>query len=154
MFLEQTRSGLTSISESLGDRFSTGSIHLISGASSRAFAGAVLMPATVIKTRFESNLFKYTSVIGAIKNITQTEGLRGLFSGLGATTLRCTTRFLMMDRDAPYAGIYVYFYEQYKQWVGGNVEVSITTRNMVSGALAGVSATLLTQPFGMRVFFF
>lgn len=52
----------------------------------------------------QSGRFGYGSVYGALKNIYQTEGVRGMFSGLTATLLR----------DAPFSGIYLMFYTQTK----------------------------------------
>jgi solute carrier family 25 protein 38 len=79
--------------------------NLTTGAIARASAGFVLMPMTVIKVRYESNLYAYQSLFGAGKDILRTEGLRGFFSGFGATAIR----------DAPYAGLHVLFYEQLKK---------------------------------------
>lgn len=82
----------------------------------------------------------------------RTEGVRGFFSGFGATAIR----------DAPYAGLYVLFYEQCKkklslvaqkvpvggdessQGMKGSTSVSI---NFGSGMLAAGLATALTNPF-------
>jgi len=78
--------------------------NLTTGAVARASAGFILMPMTIIKVRYESNLYAYKSILGAGRDILHTEGLRGFFSGFGATAIR----------DAPYAGLYVLFYEQLK----------------------------------------
>ena len=75
--------------------------NLLTGASARVFAGVVLMPVTVIKVRYESDFYAYKSMVGASRSIYASEGLRGFFAGFGATAIR----------DAPYAGLYVVFYE-------------------------------------------
>jgi solute carrier family 25, member 38 len=75
--------------------------NLLTGASARVFAGLVLMPVTVIKVRYESDFYNYKSILSAARSIYSTEGLKGFFSGFGATAVR----------DAPYAGLYVLFYE-------------------------------------------
>lgn len=54
----------------------------------------------------QSGRFGYGSVYGALKSIYQTEGARGMFSGLTATLLR----------DAPFSGIYLMFYTQTKNF--------------------------------------
>jgi len=77
------------------------------GSSSRAFAGAVMIPFTVIKTRFESNSYTYTNTYQAFKNILKLEGFRGLTSGLGPT----------LFRDVPFSGLYLMFYEHLKSLV-------------------------------------
>lgn len=75
----------------------------------RAFAGFILMPISVIKVRFESNMYNYRSLAEASADIFKKEGGRGFFSGFGATALR----------DAPYAGIQVALYESTKALLGG-----------------------------------
>ncbi len=83
--------------------------------------------------------------------ILKSEGIRGFFSGFGATAAR----------DAPYAGLYVLFYEQSKRRLSqiqsaaaSSVEVlglSSTSKsvpiNFLSGALAAGLATAITNPF-------
>jgi solute carrier family 25, member 38 len=109
------------------------------------------MPMTVIKVRYESNLYAYRSIISAGKDILKSEGIKGFFSGFGATTIR----------DAPYAGLYVLFYEQSKRRLSllaqrgpitmrqetdmaGSTSASI---NFVSGVVAAGVATTITNPF-------
>ncbi|KAI8982606.1 hypothetical protein BDB01DRAFT_843451 [Pilobolus umbonatus] len=68
----------------------------------------------------------------------------GLFAGYGATFIR----------DAPFAGIYLFFYEGCKSW-GNNylsshhLTVANAAVNMGSGIIAGMAATCTTQPFDM-----
>jgi solute carrier family 25, member 38 len=125
--------------------------NLITGAIARASAGFVLMPMTVIKVRYESNLYGYRSIAGAGKDILKREGLKGFFSGFGATAIR----------DAPYAGLYVLFYEQLKKRlslltqkvpVPGKVDARMTgstsaSINFGSGVIAAGLATAITNPF-------
>jgi solute carrier family 25 protein 38 len=125
--------------------------NLTTGAIARASVGFVLMPMTVIKVRYESNLYAYRSIAGAGKDILKREGLRGFFSGFGTTAIR----------DAPYAGLYVLFYEQLKKNLGilaqrvsvpGNSDVGMkwstsTSINFSSGAVAAGLATAITNPF-------
>jgi len=125
--------------------------NLTTGAVARTSAGLILMPMTVIKVRYESNLYAYKSIAGAGKDILKTEGFRGFFSGFGATAIR----------DAPYAGLYVLFYEQLKKRLSllsqkvpvagelaenmkGSTSASI---NFGSGVLAAGLATAITNPF-------
>lgn len=133
--------------------------NLTTGAVARAGAGFVLMPMTIIKVRYESNLYAYKSIVGAGRDIFLTEGFRGFFSGFGATAIR----------DAPYAGLYVLFYEQLKKRLShivhsspqveglaekvdlglsknmkGSTSASI---NFGSGVLAAGLATAITNPF-------
>jgi solute carrier family 25 protein 38 len=121
--------------------------NLVTGATARVFAGFVLMPVTVIKVRYESDLYAYKSIASAARSIHAGEGLKGFFSGFGATAVR----------DAPYAGLYVVFYEACKVHLNkilskdsdGHHQSSATsaTVNASSGVLAAGLATGITNPF-------
>uniref|UniRef100_A0A8C5BQH6 Solute carrier family 25 member 38 n=1 Tax=Gadus morhua TaxID=8049 RepID=A0A8C5BQH6_GADMO len=114
------------------------------GAGARSVAGVLMLPVTVIKTRFESGRYNYSSVVGALRSMCQTEGPRALFSGLVPTLLR----------DAPFSGIYVMFYTQTKACLPTGT--SNTTKlgsssygppaHFLCGIGAGVLASLITQP--------
>jgi len=75
------------------------------GMTARSFAATVMIPITVIKTRFESGQFNYTRMSSALLQIYKNEGIRGLSCGLLPTIVR----------DAPYSGLYLMFYTQLKQ---------------------------------------
>lgn len=109
------------------------------------------MPITVLKVRYESSLYSYPSLLAASRSILATHGPRGFFAGFGATAVR----------DAPYAGLYVVFYEEGKRKLthvlggatppqrenaagGGSSSPSI---NFTSGLIAAILATTLTNPF-------
>jgi solute carrier family 25 protein 38 len=105
-------------------------------------------PVTVLKVRYESSYYAYTSLAGAAKDILAKEGMRGFFAGFGATAVR----------DAPYAGLYVLVYEQAKARLqvvapvsaSGTTSPSATSAaytNFGSGVIAAVSATAITNPF-------
>ncbi|KAK7398318.1 hypothetical protein QQX98_012303 [Neonectria punicea] len=128
------------------------SANLISGAVARTFAGFVLMPLTVIKVRFESSLYAYPSLVAAATDIRRGNGWRGFFSGFGATALR----------DAPYAGMYVLFYEMLKTRLGslarpvtsstgaspGKMQVTLASSvNFTSAMLAGGACSVISNPF-------
>ena len=127
--------------------------NLTTGAIARASAGMVMMPVTVIKVRYESSLYSYRSILEAGKAILKAEGIKGFFTGFGATAIR----------DAPYAGLYVLFYEEFKrrlsQLQSAHLSVeeirlptamasskSVST-NFLSGVLAAGLATAITNPF-------
>lgn len=109
---------------------------LFIGASSRAIAGCLMIPATVIKIRCESGKYGYKSIFGAVHSITVNEGLRGLSSGLLPTLVR----------DVPFSGIYLMLYETLKVEVdrarGGSSQVDKFACSLVAGALASI----VTQP--------
>lgn len=108
------------------------------GASARSIAGVVLLPVTVIKTRFESEVYHYRSMSEATRDIYRTHGMRGLYSGLIPTLIR----------DAPYSGIYLVFYVQAKRFVPERVKEGshLVAANFACGIVAGLLASLVTQP--------
>lgn len=120
--------------------------NLLTGATARVFAGFVLMPVTVIKVRYESDMYSYKSLASASRSIYAQEGMRGFFSGFGATAVR----------DAPYAGLYVVFYEACKTHLNkllakttdqGPSSATSATINASSGVFAAGLATGFTNPF-------
>ncbi|CAG8950645.1 hypothetical protein HYFRA_00002854 [Hymenoscyphus fraxineus] len=125
--------------------------NLTTGAVARTFAGFLTMPMTVMKVRYESNLYTYTSLWGASRDIFKTQGLRGFWSGFGATAWR----------DAPYAGLQILFYEQSKDRlsrlaqktalpgeIAKGMKVSTSAGiNFTSGIVAAGLATAITNPF-------
>ncbi|KAK5856740.1 hypothetical protein PBY51_008315 [Eleginops maclovinus] len=108
------------------------------GGGARAVAGVVMLPVTVIKTRFECGRFSYRSVLGALRSVCVTEGPAALFSGLMATLLR----------DVPFSGIYVMFYSQAKAALPQEIRSSSSAplANFSCGLASGVLASLITQP--------
>jgi solute carrier family 25, member 38 len=154
----------TSTSSSLPKLSNTG--NLLAGTTARTFAGFLLMPLTVIKVRYESSLYNYKSIALAVADIGRMEGLRGFFAGFGATAVR----------DAPYAGLYVLFYEQSKKRLsaafgngsirpaagseapgrgksGGKQEAAMmgvsraALINFSSGMIAGAGCSAVSNPF-------
>lgn len=127
--------------------------NMLAGAVARASAGFVLMPLTIIKVRYESSMYNYRSLAEAATDIVRKEGLRGFFSGFGATAIR----------DAPYAGLYVLMYEQIKRRLNGlaarrdradkttvveNMGVSRAAAiNFSSGILAAATCSAVSNPF-------
>jgi len=107
------------------------------GCSARTVAGCIMIPFTVIKTRFESPNFHYSSTVSALRQILRTEGLRGLTRGLGATLVR----------DVPFSGLYLMFYEHLKSITPNDVKQTHgSSAHFVCGMTAGVLASLVTQP--------
>ncbi|KAJ2611772.1 hypothetical protein H4S08_002994 [Coemansia sp. RSA 1365] len=118
--------------------------NMIIGASSRAFAGFLLMPGTVLKVQYESSLYRYTGILGAVNEIWRKGGMRGFFIGAVPTAIR----------DAPYAGLYLLLYEAIKSQERAiaqkkNMLLAETTVTMVAGVAAGLAASYITQPFDM-----
>lgn len=127
--------------------------NLATGATARASAGLIMMPITIIKVRYESSLYSYKSIWGAGTAILKSEGIKGFFSGFGVTAIR----------DAPYAGLYVLFYEQSKRRLSQVRDAALKTEtlglqskmtsgtsvsiNLLSGVVAAGLATAITNPF-------
>ncbi|CAK3958793.1 Solute carrier family 25 member 38 [Lecanosticta acicola] len=121
--------------------------NLSTGAFARVAAGFLMNPVTVLKVRYESTHYAYTTLSSAARDILATEGLRGFFAGFGATAVR----------DAPYAGLYVLLYENAKTLLSSSAAVgeivearsvsSSATINFASGVVAAMAATTLTNPF-------
>jgi len=106
----------------------------VTGGLARAFAGCLLLPATVVKTRYECGLFKYSSLASAVAQISKTEGLRGLFCGLYPTLVR----------DVPFSSLYLLFYSELKSLFG--LQNCTPAQSWAAGLSAGVLASLVTHP--------
>lgn len=110
--------------------------NLISASFARSSIGFLLMPLTVIKTRFESTLYKYNTLNDAYRDIMKESGFKGFFKGFGSTILR----------DSPYAGIYLMNYELSKTFLNKYSENSFFINSSSAIASAVVSSTV-TAPF-------
>ncbi|KAF9643311.1 solute carrier family 25 member 38 [Thelephora ganbajun] len=114
--------------------------NLIAGATTRLGVGFVLNPFSVLKARYESNMYAYPSFSAALVSLVRA-GPSEFFRGFTASALR----------DAPYAGIFIVFYETIKQESNCLVPPSSSINSAVvhsfSAAAAGAVATLATHPF-------
>jgi len=110
--------------------------NLVAGGLARGIVGTALLPVTVVKARFESDMYAYRSVWWALVSIGQKEGVRGLFSGLLPTIIR----------DVPYAGLYVWLYEYMRRGLAKWTTLPQMSLNFISGMAAGLVATCLTHP--------
>ncbi|KAJ8085901.1 hypothetical protein PM082_004720 [Marasmius tenuissimus] len=119
--------------------------NLLSGAVARVTVGFVMNPFSVLKARFESNIYAYETLSGAFISILRL-GPSELLKGFTATSLR----------DAPYAGLFVAFYEGFKRQAAivvppdstnGYGQGQSTVIHSVSAAGAGALATMATHPF-------
>ncbi|KAH9483029.1 Mitochondrial glycine transporter [Psilocybe cubensis] len=114
--------------------------NLMAGATTRVAVGFLLNPFSVLKARFESNIYAYQSFSGALLSITR-QGPSELLRGFLASSLR----------DAPYAGLFMVFYEGIKGEASYLMPASSSSHaaliHSVSAASAGAIATLATHPF-------
>ncbi|XP_034933979.1 mitochondrial glycine transporter-like isoform X2 [Chelonus insularis] len=107
------------------------------GIAARTLSGSLLIPITVIKTRFESGVYKYQSMGEALRLIYKYEGVRGLSSGLVPTLLR----------DAPYSGLYLMFYTQLKTISDRSCDgKQYIVMHFGCGITAGILASIVTHP--------
>ena len=113
--------------------------NFLSSSISRSLSGLLTNPIQVVRTRFEVMGFsQYNNIRDAFKKIYKNEGLKGFTSGIGATVLR----------DAPFAGIYFMIYVRSKRFLEEkNNGWNLLMKTFVSGIVAGVVATTLTNPF-------
>lgn len=131
--------------------------NLIAGMISRTIVGFITMPITVIKVRFESDMYHYNSLWEGVTLMYKKEGFRSFFTGFGATCMR----------DAPYAGLYMAFYEKNKMLLPKLFHTKSVTSdstlsprspsmmtastsavvNSVSAIFAAFFATAITGPF-------
>ncbi|RCK62234.1 Solute carrier family 25 member 38 [Candida viswanathii] len=135
--------------------------NLTTGFIARAIVGYITMPITIIKTRYESNLYHYNSMY---------EGILGIYMGdnKGAATATATATttplagsiknffkgsVATLARDCPYAGLYVLTYELFKNdlmpvlippGLGDNRSSVI---NSAAAVMAASTCTTLTAPF-------
>ncbi|KAK9888033.1 hypothetical protein WA026_000315 [Henosepilachna vigintioctopunctata] len=108
------------------------------GVAARSISGALLIPITVIKTRYESGIYNYNGVLSALKEIYVKEGIKGMTCGLLPT----------LFRDAPFSGLYLMFYTQTKKLVPSDVLNSpyASPAHFTCGITSGILASLVTQP--------
>ncbi|KAJ3844643.1 solute carrier family 25 member 38 [Lentinula raphanica] len=114
--------------------------NLVAGATTRVGVGLLMNPLTLLKARYESNIYAYQTLSGAFSSLVKS-GPTELLRGVSASSLR----------DAPYAGLFVVFYESLKKHASlVLIPTSHTQSSMLhsgSAAAAGALATLATHPF-------
>ncbi|KAJ7896020.1 solute carrier family 25 member 38 [Mycena olivaceomarginata] len=114
--------------------------NLLAGATARVAVGFLLNPFSVLKARYESNMYAYQSLTGGFLSIARL-GPSELFRGFFASSLR----------DAPYAGIFIVLYEGIKRQSASVLrptsDAQSTLMHTASAASAGAIATMATHPF-------
>lgn len=112
---------------------------LLIGVLSRSMADVATHPLNLVKTRYESEIFKYKSILNALKSILRQEGARGLFKGLVPTLIR----------DISYSGTYYTLYTKTKLVAKDCGYFSKDQESAYFAICALISSTLtcaLTQP--------
>ncbi|RMZ85519.1 hypothetical protein DV737_g664, partial [Chaetothyriales sp. CBS 132003] len=115
----------------------------VAGGLAGCVAKTVVAPLDRVKILFQASnpqFAKYSGhplgVVRAIRDIGQSDGLRGLFRGHSATLLRVF----------PYAGIKFLAYEQIRAAVIPSKEYETPARRFISGSLAGLTSVFSTYP--------
>ncbi|KAF9224431.1 solute carrier family 25 member 38 [Gyrodon lividus] len=138
-----TKDGLKTILPKL-----TSQGNLIAGATARVGVGFLLNPFSLLKARFESELYAYKSLSGSLLSIARM-GPPELMRGFVASSLR----------DAPYSGLFVVIYETIKRESSESIipllqnmtylapSAYATSIHSFSAASAGAIATMATHPF-------
>lgn len=124
--------------------------NLAAGFLVRAAVGFITMPITIVKTRFELNMYAYNSMYEGVEGIyldgKDKGSLRNFFKGTVAT----------LARDCPYAGLYVLFYEAFKNDIipltlelvnQPQQQSNSTLVNSSAAVVASLLATTITAPF-------
>lgn len=117
---------------------------LWAGGTARAISCTAMHPISVVKSRMETyRTHGYAGSFEALRTIARTEGVGGLYAGLGAALLR----------DVPYSAAYICFYHQllslyvrlrHQAEEGTRLPLSVT---FASGLVAGLGATVVSHPF-------
>ncbi|KAA1465901.1 mitochondrial carrier [Dentipellis sp. KUC8613] len=114
--------------------------NLVAGATTRVAVGFLLNPISVLKARYESDVYAYRTLTSAFASIVRS-GPSELFRGFLASSMR----------DAPYAGLFVVCYESIKReatlFLPPSSQASSAVIHSGSAAAAGTIATLATHPF-------
>lgn len=98
------------------------------------------LPISVIKVRMESpTCSAYLGFRNAVQTIYLNEGIRGFYKGILPTIIR----------EVPYSSLGYGFYEKYIQVFSKllNSDRTNVVVTFFAGSLAGISATVITQPF-------
>jgi solute carrier family 25 protein 38 len=122
----------------------------------RTMSTVIMLPISVVKTRFEAfGTHSYKSTFDALRTISKTEGIRGIFKGF----FLCSQVGLFAGgvpsilRDAPFSGFYFLFYTQFQSkfhdMFTPNDMRPGTMVNLLSGGVAAIIATVMTHPQDM-----
>ena len=104
---------------------------LVVGGLTRVAAGTLLIPVTVVKTRWEARGADRQEGLGkALRGLAKGEGLKGLAAGLVPTLLR----------DAPYSALYLAAYTTLQKLLPAQ-ESAVQGDRIAAALLAGLAAT-------------
>jgi len=106
------------------------------GGTSRLIADVSMFPLGLIKTHYESDMYKHKNIFGAFKTIFQDQGLRGLYKGLSPTLIR----------DITYSGIQLMIYDNLKKSFIMDDQKNNSKSIAACALLSGTIACCFTQP--------
>jgi len=113
---------------------------VMTGVTSRCIAGTIMIPFTVLKVRCEAGSFSSSQgLFRGLANIYSKEGIVGLTKGIVPT----------LARDAPFSGIYLFFYDNLKTFSANHVDVipkGSLMNHLSCGLGAALLASVVTQP--------
>lgn len=114
---------------------------VISGGIARILAVTAVSPIEMMRTKMQSEQFKYSEVIKFMRYSIQTDGVQSLYRGLISTILR----------DVPFSMIYWLNYESLKTFfLKRQVDKTIiyldSMTTALCGAMAGSVAAIITNP--------
>lgn len=110
---------------------------LLSGTLAGMFQQLVTYPLDVIRTRLAINGERFgRSMVQCLVRLVQTEGIKGLYKGLGTTMLT----------GAPYVGIQMTCYDRLKKAFASEDKKLALHSQLFAGALAGIIAQTITFP--------
>lgn len=125
-------------------------VHFCSGLFAEATSCVIWVPIDVVKERmqvqstFKAGGYFYKNSWDAVRNISRTEGIRGIYRGYGAT----------ISSFGPFSAFYLMFYEKFKnacqQWMGKDSPLDLPVYAfMISGMAAGSLASFITNPLDL-----
>jgi len=126
------------------DNISVASANLIGGAAASVASTTVVLPLEVISQRLmvqdgkqNANQYQYKNGLTAFFKIIQTEGVRGLYKGYGAT----------LAIYAPSSAVWWLTYSSSRSRMGSYSVDHPTIVNGISGMIAGATSAVLLNPF-------
>ncbi|CAM6116235.1 unnamed protein product [Calypogeia fissa] len=131
--------GIEGKPESLGVGMGT---RLLAGGASGCTAATLTYPLDLVRTRLaaQTNVMYYRGITHALLRISQEEGLRGLYKGLGATLLGV----------GPNLAINFCVYETLKSlWLENSPHSSPIAASLACGSVAGICSSTATFPIDL-----
>lgn len=118
----------------------------LAGGTAGVSAKTLVAPLDRVKILFQTNNPHYRSMQGsyrgmweAMKNIYNSDGIRGLYQGHSATLLRIF----------PYAGVKFVVYEQIRSFLIPNDDYETAARRFMAGSLSGIVSVSFTYPLDL-----